>query len=41
MVGAIGGSRDQEALIAATAAYRAETEYAEEPIPEWAVGVLE
>ena len=45
-VGAIGGAavagfRDEEALVATDAAYGAETEDMEEPVPEWAVGVME
>jgi len=39
--GGIGGSADEEALIAADSAYGAETEDTEEPIPERAVGVVE
>jgi hypothetical protein len=40
-VGAVCGSKDDEALIAADAAYRAEAKDTEAPIPEWAVGVVE
>jgi hypothetical protein len=45
-VGAIGGAavagfRDEEALVTADAAYRAEAEDMEEPVSEWAVGVVE
>jgi hypothetical protein len=40
-VGLIGGSRDEEALVAAEAAYRAKAEDTEEPIPDGAVGVVE
>jgi hypothetical protein len=45
-VGAIGraavaGFRDKEALVAADAAYGAKAEDTEEPIPEWALGVVE
>src|SRR5260370_3812635 len=39
--GAIGGAKDEKALIAAHAAYGAEAEDTEEPIPERAVGVVE
>jgi hypothetical protein len=40
-VGMIGGSKDKEALITADAAYGAEAEDTEEPIPDRAVGVVE
>ena len=39
--GGIGGSADDEALIAADTPYGAEAEDTEEPIPERAVGVVE
>jgi hypothetical protein len=38
---AVGGFGDEKALVAADAAYGAEVEDAEEPIPERAVGVVE
>ena len=38
---AVAGFRDEEALVAADAAYGAKAEDMEEPIPEWAVGVME
>ena len=38
---AVAGFRDEEALVAADAAYGAEAEDMEEPVPEWAVGVME
>jgi hypothetical protein len=37
----IAGFRDEEALVAADAAYGAEVEDSEEPIPEGTVGVVE
>jgi hypothetical protein len=40
-VGAVGGSKDDKALIAADAAYGAEPEYTEEPVPDRAVRVVE
>ena len=40
-VGAVCGSKDDKALIAADAAYGAEAEDTEEPIPERAMGVME
>jgi hypothetical protein len=40
-VGAVGGSKDDKALIAADAAYGAEPKDTEEAIPERAVGVVE
>jgi hypothetical protein len=39
-MGAIGGSKDQETLITADTAYGAQMKDTEEPIPDWAVGVV-
>ena len=38
---AVAGFRVEEALVAADAAYGTEAEDMEEPIPEWAMGVME
>jgi hypothetical protein len=40
-LGAVGGSEDDKALIAADAAYGTEPDDTEEPIPHRAVGVVE